>query len=262
MAIMLLIPSCKRKAIEQLNQKNQELSSLANQRDSIINQMIASFDELESTLGIDKQEGDAGTRIKEGIEHLKDLLEKNDNKYKALQWDIANARKERTRSNNRVDSLNNSIGAKNDEIANLNRNITSLKTEVNTQQVRIDQLVSLSSNQNSTINEMRNKLNTAHFVVGNNKDLKKKEVIVKKGGFLGLFGRVKKLNPQFSRDEFKTVDIKNDTAISLYGDKVNIVTVHPFNTYNIVDSSDHKILEITDPDKFWSASRYLVVENH
>jgi chromosome segregation ATPase len=258
---MLLAPSCKRKAIEQLNQKNQELSNLAHERDSIINMLVVSFDDLESTLGIEKQEGDAGQRIKRNIEHLKELLEKNDNKYKSLQRIIANTRNERSLFNSRIDSLNNNISGKDNEIAGLNRNIENLKNQVNTQQERINQLASFNANQNTKINEMVNKLNTAHFVVGNSKNLKEKDIIVKKGGFLGLFGRVNKLNPQFNRDEFKTVDIQTETIIPLQGEKINIVTVHPSDTYTIIDSSNVKVLEITDPEKFWTASKYLVVEN-
>lgn len=261
-AIMLLAPSCKRKAIEQLNQKNQELSNLAHERDSIINMLVASFDDLESTLGIEKQESDAGQRIKRNIEYLKDLLEKNDNKYKSLQRIIANTRNERSLFNTRIDSLNNDISGKNNEIAGLNRNIANLKSQIDTQQTRINQLITFNANQNTKINEMVNKLNTAHFVVGDSKNLKEREIIVKKGGFLGLFGRVKKLNPQFNRDEFQTVDIQNETIIPLQGEKINIVTVHPSDTYNIKDSSNVKTLEITDPEKFWTASKYLVVENY
>ncbi|NJO91720.1 MAG: hypothetical protein HC831_24200 [Chloroflexia bacterium] len=120
----------------------------------------------------------------------------------------------------------------------------------------------MNANQNSIIQQVTNKLNTGHFVVGDSKELLNKEVIVKKGGFLGLFGRVKKLNPQFKPDEFKSVDIHSDTLIELTGDKVNIVTVHPFNTYNLKDTNNIKQLEITDPEKFWQTSRYLVVENN
>ncbi len=260
--IILLVPSCQKDAIEQLYQKNKELSNLAQERDSIVNLLVNSFDELERSLGIDIQEGDAGQRIKRDIEHLKDLLAANDNKYKSLQWTIANSRKEKAVYSSRVDSLNNSISAKNNEIDGLSKHIATLKTQVDTQQVRIKQLVAFSANQNSKIEGMVTKLNTAHFVVGNPKDLKEKEIIVKKGGFLGLFGRVDKLNPQFNRDEFQALDIQAKTNIPLQGDKVKIVTVHPTDTYNIVDSSDVKHLEITDPAKFWAASRYLVVENH
>lgn len=260
--IMLLVPSCKKNTIIQLNLKNQELTKLAHERDSIVNQLVASFDELERSMGMDKQEGDATDRIKQDIEHLKDLLDKNDSKYKNLQRIIANSRKERTLFNSRADSLRNSISDKNDEIAGLKKSITNLNTQIDTQQVKIKRLISLNSNQNSKINDMVKKMNTAHFIVGEPGDLKEKEIVVKKGGFLGLFGRVDKLNPQFKRNEFQAVDIRSDTLIPLQGDKVKIVTVHPVDTYNIIDSSDVKTLEITDPERFWAASRYLVVESY
>ncbi len=259
--LTMLLPACQKKAVEQLYQKNKEISQLAEQRDSIINQLEASFDELENTLGIEKNEGDAGQRIKQDIEHLKDMLDNNDRKSKSLQNTIARSRNERTLFSGRVDSLNNALVSKNDQINGLNQNITNLKTQIDTQKVRINRLASFNADQKNKIEDISAKLTTAHYVVGNGKELKEKEIIEKKGGFLGLFGRVDKLNPKFSRDEFETVNIQTDTIIPLQGEKINLVTVHPSDTYKLVDSSNVKMLKITNPDKFWAASKYLVVEN-
>lgn len=260
--ILFVVPSCKRKALEQMNQKNLELSRLANERDSIINQLNLSVEEFEGTVGMVDQKGDLKERMQQSIEKLRDLLEENDRKQKALQRMIAGSRTERSKLTDEIDSLNTQLSTRENEISALNKDIASLKTQIDTQQYRINRLVSLTTNQNEKIETIVTQLNTAHFMVGKPKELLEKDVIEKKGGFLGLFGRVKKLNPQFNSEEFKKVDILSDKLIELPGEKVNIVTVHPSGTYHLVDSNNIKQLEITDPEKFWETSKYLVVENY
>jgi len=40
-----------------------------------------------------------------------------------------------------------------------------------------------------------------------------------------------------------------------------LLTAHPEGTYEFVkDDKDQLILKITNPNKFWSVSRYLVIE--
>ncbi|HEX2934797.1 MAG TPA: hypothetical protein VHO72_05540 [Bacteroidales bacterium] len=263
--IISVAPSCKRKTIEQLNQKNQALSNLVRERDSIINQLVASFDELENTIGVEKQGGDATQRIKNDIEHLKNLLDENDQKYKSLQASqqsiYARARSDRSVFNSHLDSLNDAIAEKERRLSDLDRNIADLKAQAETQQGRIKRLTTVGASKSDTIALLTMKLNTGHYAVGKSNELKKREVIVKKGGFLGLFGRVAKLNPKFNPNEFNAINIQKDTIIPFLSKDAKMVTVHPSDTYTMVDSSNVRYLEITDPDKFWSASRYLVVEN-
>lgn len=259
--VLVVAPSCKRKAMEELNQKNQELAKLANERDSILQQLSAAFEEFESTIGITGKEGELRERMAQSVDHLKKLLNENDRNQKLLQRRIAGSGMERNRLSARIDSLNNQLSAKEEQVNSMNQHIFSLKSQVDTQQLRINGLIAMNANQNHVIEDITNKFNTGHFVVGNPKELLNKEVIVKRGGFLGLFGRVKKLNPQFKPDDFKPVDIRSDTIIELAGNKINIVTVHPSDAYNLVDSNNVTQLEITDPEKFWQASKYLVVEN-
>lgn len=259
--VLLVAPSCKRKANEELNLKNQELAKLVNERDSILQQFSAAFEEFENTIGVSEKQGELKDRMEQSLEQLKRLLDENDKNQKSLQRRIAGSGTERNRLITTIDSLNNQLSVKEEQISSMNRDIFSLKTQVDTQQFRINRLIAMNANQNSVIQDVTNRINTGHFVVGNPKELLNNEVIVKKGGFLGLFGRVKKLNPQFNPDDFKTVDIRSDTLIELAGEKINIVTVHPSDAYNLVDSNNVTKLEITDPEKFWQASKYLVVEN-
>jgi hypothetical protein len=80
------------------------------------------------------------------------------------------------------------------------------------------------------------------------------------GGVLGIGKSITvsaKLNPQ----NFTPLDIRKTSEIPL-GDtrKQRIVTTHPGNSYRVVEAANGgTFLKITDPDKFWSVSKYLVV---
>lgn len=260
--VLMVVPSCKRKAIEQLNREKQELSRVANERDSIINELSSSIEQFESTLGMAGTKGDLKDRMLSSLEQLKNLMNENDRRQRALRQMVSGSQREKERLKTEIDSLGRLINDKESQITALNREITGFKTQVDTQQLRINRLVSMNIDQHDKIEAITDQLNAGHFIVGEPKELLEKDITVKRGGFLGLFGQVKKLNPQFNPEEFKEVDIFSDTLIELPGEKFNIVTVHPQGTYNILDTNNMKQLEIIDPEKFWEASRYLVVENH
>jgi hypothetical protein len=101
--VILVAPSCNRKAIEEeLNQKNQELAKLASERDSILQQLSAAFEEFENTIGISDKQGELKERMAQSVEHLKSLLDENDRNQKSLQRRIAGSGAERNRLSARM----------------------------------------------------------------------------------------------------------------------------------------------------------------
>ena len=65
----------------------------------------------------------------------------------------------------------------------------------------------------------------------------------------------------FNKDYFTQIDIRRDKEIKLYSKDAKLLTVHPDGTYELVkDEKGLLTLKITNPNKFWSVSRYLVIE--
>ena len=51
-----------------------------------------------------------------------------------------------------------------------------------------------------------------------------------------------------------------DKEIKFYSKKAEILTAHPSSSYELQrDANKQYVLRITDPDLFWSTSKYLVV---
>jgi hypothetical protein len=49
--------------------------------------------------------------------------------------------------------------------------------------------------------------------------------------------------------------------LKLYSKSAELLTAHPAGSYTLVrDNNKQYILKITNPDTFWSTSKYLVIE--
>ena len=98
------------------------------------------------------------------------------------------------------------------------------------------------------------------YLVGNKVELDRSKAVKKSGGILGVGGSLK-LSDKLDDTYFQAGDYIVLKEISLGNSKkVNLITTHPKGTYIVVETPGEKFLKITNPEKFWSASKYLVVE--
>ncbi|MDF9797861.1 putative coiled-coil protein SlyX [Catalinimonas alkaloidigena] len=109
--------------------------------------------------------------------------------------------------------------------------------------------------------EQRQALNTAYYVMGNFKALKDEQILDKKGKFLGLFGGAKILRPDFNHQKFTRINIRETDSFPVEGKELTLVSVHPSESYTIEKeaSGDKLNLLVSDPDKFWESSKYMVM---
>ena len=68
------------------------------------------------------------------------------------------------------------------------------------------------------------------------------------------------LQANFNKSYFTKIDIRVDKEIKLYSKSAKILTSHPSSSYTLQqDANKQYILRITNPQIFWSTSKYLVV---
>ena len=104
-------------------------------------------------------------------------------------------------------------------------------------------------------------LNQVHFVVGTYDELSTKGVLRKEGGFL-MFGKKNAVVEEVESSQFSHIDGRQFRGLPFEGDKFEIVSKHPSNSFNVVEEDDQtgkKYLEILDAEEFWKLSKYLVV---
>ena len=258
---------CNRKE-KQLSLKNQELTGVIEQRDSLIKELGNTLDEIEKNLGVistsDDDQGDLKERMRRDISHINSLIDQNQSRYDSLRRVIGWGQSRYSKLTGRMDTMNNELAQRNSRIDELNTQINSYTNRVSSQEEAIDNLRNTSSEQASKIEQMTRQLNTGYVVIGKEKELLENEIIYKDGGFLGILGRTDRFNPTFKNDLFKRIDILENNMIEVKkeksNEKINIVTVHPPESYTLRDiDEDMAQVEITDPERFWEASKYLVV---
>ena len=121
-------------------------------------------------------------------------------------------------------------------MTDLNSNISTLQEE--------------STKKTQTITSQDKQLNTAWFVFGTKKELKEQRI----------YDDGKVLRNNFNHDYFTKIDIRVDKEIRLYSRSAKILTAHPASAYVLTqDANKQFILRITNPQLFWSTSKYLVV---
>ena len=93
------------------------------------------------------------------------------------------------------------------------------------------------------------------------KDLQKSNLIDKEGGLLGI-GRTTKVSNNLDNNLFTKIDYVETTSIPVNSKSMKIITSHPTDSYSL-DKTGKMInsIMISDPAKFWSESKYLVITN-
>jgi len=111
--------------------------------------------------------------------------------------------------------------------------------------------------QKSTIKTQDTDLNSVWYCVAPSKKLKDAKILTN----TGLFQSKKVLAVDFDKSAFTQVDLRNVTSIPTNSKKAKVISSHPVDSYKLTTGDDKNItIEITNPSKFWSVSKYLVVQ--
>ncbi len=244
---------------------NSELNSQISQKEAALQEFINAFNEIQDNLNQIKekekivnqttQNGDVKSKeetIKEDIQAIYDLLNKNKMKIASLNKKLKDAKIKTESLEKMVENLQAMIDEKDKEIESLKDKIESLNIELSNLQTSYQEL----AQENEVKTE---KLYTAFYAIGSSKELKEKGVITKEGGFIGI-GKATKLKDDFNKDYFTKIDITKVTSIPINAKTAKILTTHATSSYKIIGDKKHvDRIEIINPDEFWSASKFLVI---
>ena len=257
---------------DSLEQVKQALDSNYNQTLVVLNDIETGFSEInqkekDMKVNLKGVEGNSTnkrqliaaqmTAIKEGIEknkakiaELRKLNSKNGRTNSKLSETIKRLQTEMDEKGVQIQSLQAELEQKNIKI-------TELNTTVDTQSKNISEQQNVMEQQKTTIKGQDTDLNTVWYCVSTSKKLKEAKII--SGG--GLFQAKKVMSVEFDKSGFTQVDLRSVSSIPTNSKSVKIISTHPLNSYNLVTGTDKKItIVITNPAKFWSVSKYLVVQ--
>jgi septal ring factor EnvC (AmiA/AmiB activator) len=276
LVLLVLCPilfSCNDKEIKKLQEENSRLQQEANYKDSTINGLVQSFNDIEDNLSqITQKESsirmtakgnvefkeDAKARINEEIQAINGLMEKNKHMIDSLTRRLKKSNIRISEFKKMVARLNAQIAQKDSTINSLKEQLVALNFKIESLNMRVDTLSRMNDERGNRITQQIDALNTAYYVIGTFKELKQKGILSKEGGIIGIGGAAKLKD--FSNESFTRIDITKTSSFTLPGKKAKLVTTHAPGSFNWEGAEKKRTgLTITDAAGFWKASKYLVI---
>lgn len=272
----ITISSCHdyKPEIDRLNHDRDSLINLGIRKDSTVDSFLGTLNGIESnldsinrlhqTISMDTKSnpemgGDVKQRINQNIENINKILEENKKRIEELAKKLKNSNVKLAQLKVMVEELNKKIAEKDSLLADLRLQLDNATVTIATMKSSIDTLNSVVQAKTTEINDKVNKLQTAFWTMGDYKSLRDKKVVNKEGGFLGL-GKKQTLVNNFDESQFTKIDILQNTTFEINKKSAKIISVHPSDAYKLDKNQDmFTTLTVTDPDKFWRASKYLVI---
>jgi hypothetical protein len=256
------------------NQK-QSYTQLLTSRDSVINEWMLTFDEIEKDLASVKEKEniitmkssdtefskDKKQQILKDIEYVNALLDQNKKKIASLTAQLKNQGGTIKGLQVKLAELENSIKLRETEIADLKVALTKKDFEIEQLNTRMSEAQVAIAQKDETITDQTADLNKGFIASGTYKSLKAKGLVSKEGGFLGL-GKKESLIQDFADGSFTQVNITEVKSIPVNSKSAKLITEHPTSSYELVRDKDNKIasIDIKNSEEFWKISKYAVVE--
>ncbi len=279
--IFLLIPvliyftSCtdvkKTEEYRLVQTQNDSLKTILHQQNEEINLFVSDFNDIQSNLSqirqkehwitINAKEGKkVKDKIQDDIQLIYSLLKENISKVNHLNKKLSASSSKNKALKRLITSLQNQIKEQGAEIITLNQKLKSLNIEIMNLDGELDEAYYLLSEKEDLIQQQTEEINTAYYVVGTSKELKKNKIITKKGGFIGI-GRQSKIDNDFNKEYFTKINISDFEQVPIFAKKLKLISTHPEKSYELTKGkSNIDYLVILDKKAFWSVSKYLVIE--
>lgn len=277
--IVFLLFACNQKEklqIDLLTKENEALRSESQSKDSTINQFFLLLNEIEQNLAEVKQKqqvisknaiqsselkDDVRSQIDQDIQTINELMDKNKKTIAYLNRKLKESNLKIAEFERMLAQTVQQIEDRDAEILELKEKLTTLNFSIETLNAKLDTLTETNIELSHKVDKQIEVINSAWYAFGTKKELLENKIIDKTGGFLGI-GKSTKMKADFDNSYFTKVDVSQTKSIDLFVKKAKLITTHPTDSYQIVYGQNGGVdkIEILNPDKFWSASKYLVIE--
>ena len=248
------IDSLERVIVQKDNEINDMLSTV-----NAINEGLRQISVAENrvTIAKDGEGANKNQQIKENIQFISEQMQRNREMIDKLRRQLRESSLNSDQLKKTIDGLVQQLEDKEKEVLNLraqlddkNIHIQELDNRVTDLNTNVNALTEENERKAQTISAQDKALNTAFYVFGTKSELKAQNIIED--------GKVMQSN--FNKSYFTKVDIRVDKEIKLYSKSATLLTSHPASSYTLQrDANKQYILRITNPESFWSTSKYLVI---
>lgn len=255
-----------------LQQQVDSLQTIVDNKDSELNDIIVTMTEVQNgirriaeaegrvTVADGNQENVSSRAIiRDNMEYICEAMQQNRELVAQLREKLNASRFKVDKLKNLVDGLQSQVESQNQRIQELQASLVEKDSTILAQTMRIDSLsqnvasLTESARENGgTMVRQEKQINNAWFVFGTKAELKE-QGILKGGEVLKDAG--------FNKDYFTEIDIRQVKNIKTYSKSARLLTTHPDGSYMLAkDAKGYYELHISNPSRFWSVSRYLVMQ--
>ncbi|MDD2412837.1 MAG: hypothetical protein RBS19_09285 [Bacteroidales bacterium] len=279
--LLLLIPlfifsSCNNDEVKRLKDENKRLYEEIDSRDKTVNDMFKSLNEIEQNLyeirakemiiknasstEIPADDSDVRERITQEMQLINELVEKNKKQMDQLKKQMKNSNIKIVELEKTIDKLNRQIEERDTQIADLKTRLETLNFTVEELNTQISGLAEEKAAQSEIIEKQTEEINSGWFVFGTKNELIEKNIISRKGGIIGI-GKTSKISADMNLEYFTKIDIRKTTEIPLMVKDAKVLSTHPADSYELkMSDKTAERLIIKDQKKFWSITKYLIIE--
>ncbi len=250
-------------------QQNDSLQKIIAEKDNEINDMMETLNQIqdgfreineaENRVNIVK-DGEGSNRrqqLMENIRFIANTMKENRTLIAKLRQQLRESSYRGEQFKKTIDNLVQELESKDQQLRQLRAeldakdiHISELDATINTLNTNVSDLKDENQKKDETINTQDKQLNTAWYVFGTKKELKEQRII----------DGDKVLESNFNKSYFTKIDIRVDKEIKLVSKYAKILTMHPSGSYTLQRNANKQyVLRITNPQIFWSTSKYLVV---
>ena len=161
-----------------------------------------------------------------------------------------------------INALRRQIDSRNKEINRLRMQLDSARQYIGSMNITVDSIyyavdtLCFSRNRaEQTAIELETELNICYSTIASKSELKQHRILE-----TGFLRKSRLLIGDFDRDFFLCGDKRNMKSVELHSRKAKLLTNHPEGSYNIITGEGSLRLEITNPDRFWSTTNFMVIQ--
>ncbi len=276
----VLLSSCVGSGSSEMKKQVDSLYMVSIEKDRQMNDLIGTLVEIDDNLqqikekenvialNVRSNDNVSPATMKETINNdikaIYDLMLKNKEKIAELEKKLSLDDKNNASLKQLVVRLNKQLKDKTIEIVRLREDlkrkniaIADLNFTVEGLEQALDSIHAEALAAERKLKETTEELSRGYYVFGTKKELKEQSIITSDG----LFSKKNVLEGDFDGDYFTRIDIREVDSIPLFRPKAKLLTSHPNGSYSLEKNAEGAlILKIVDKDRFWSTSKYLVVQ--
>lgn len=274
--IAIALAGCQGNGKQADNQINEDsINRILNQKDAEINNLLGTVNDIQDGLRqiteaqgrintMKGQENPSVDDIRENMAFIQRTMQLNRERIAELQKQLQNSNINAANLKETIETLQQQVNEKQQQIEALTAELAKKDVIIQEQAGQISSLNSEKEALNQdksnlqeaneakarTISKQDKDLNRAWYVFGTKKELKEHNIL--KNGDV--------LTRAYSKNYLTEVDIRNLKSIPLGSKSAKLLTTHPSGSYTLErDANKLYTLRITDPQTFWSVSKYLVI---